>query len=156
MPAHVQPSSPARSKPETLRLGPFGGSRAVLERLCLNTRIHYIAGTPRPQRAGGSPTCPTARRSRQSPGPWALAGRPPQPPLTSHKYGGALLPEPKGRRHLDCVEALILLVGAGHLQDCLAVSVEDLPAAGGPQQPPCGERGSRVSSWGIWSLAGNP
>ena len=80
MPAHVQPSSPARSKPETLRLGPFGGSRAVLERLCLNTRIHYIAGTPRPQRAGGSPTCPTARRSRQSPGPWALAGRPPPAP----------------------------------------------------------------------------
>lgn len=77
MPAHAQPSSPASSKPENLRLGPFGGSWAVLERLCLNTRIHYIAGTPRPQGAGGSPTCPTASRSRQSPGPWALAGRPP-------------------------------------------------------------------------------
>lgn len=77
MPAHPQPSSPAPSEPETLRLGPFGGSWAILERLCLNTLIHYIAGTPRPRGAGGSPTCPTASRSRQSLGPWALAGHPP-------------------------------------------------------------------------------
>lgn len=91
--------------------------------------------------------------------PWSLgSGWAPctQLPLTSHKHIGALLLEPKGRRHLDRVEALILLVGTGHLQDCLAVSIEDLPAAGGPQQPPCRERGCRVSSWAIRSSPRNP
>lgn len=76
-------------------------------------------------------TCPRSHsRSVKGRAPVSGFQLPPSPPhlLTSHKHIGALLPGPKGRRHLDRVESLVLLVGAGHLQGCLAVCIEGLPA----------------------------
>lgn len=59
MPAHAQPSSPAPSEPETLRLGPFGGSWDVTGNLGKTLPQHshslYSRDTEAPRSWGLAP-----------------------------------------------------------------------------------------------------